>query len=283
MACTGGKMDWLKKDSKPLIGVTGPDRGGASAWFFTKLAVILAGGKAKRITPSRPCPIEDLDGLILGGGSDVDPELYGETLEKAVSRYNKRDTPLQKDLFLYIISLSWYPFLYLIRKLFSVKELPSIDKDRDDLEHSLMDKAIKKEIPLLGICRGAQLMNIYFGGSLYQNIREFYEEIPQIRSVLPKKHIHIETDSKLGAILRIERSRVNGLHNQAIKDVGKNINIVAKESNHIIQAIEHASLPFVIGVQWHPEYMPQERVQRSIFSALTEAARSCKSGKAEKK
>ena len=68
----------LKRRERPIIGVTGPDAGGGAAWWFTRLAVWIAGGRAVRITPKRPRRIDGLDGLVVGGGADVDPGLYGQ-------------------------------------------------------------------------------------------------------------------------------------------------------------------------------------------------------------
>ena len=124
---------------------------------------------------------------------------------------------------------------------------------------------------MLGICRGAQLLNVYFGGSLYQNLKEFYIETPQVRTILPKKRIRIASDSKLADILQTTLCRVNALHKQAIKKTGDDIRVSAREPNDVVQAIEHTKLPFVLGVQWHPEYLPHIRAQRSLFRSLVAA------------
>lgn len=256
---------------KPVIGVTGPDAGGTAAWIFTKMAVRIAGGKAKRITPSAPVEISLLDGIIFGGGADVAPELYGESKQEAILEDRQKWKKLKKNI-INIITLPLYPSLYLIRKLFSAKTSLHIKDGRDALEYYLMEQAIQRKIPILGICRGAQLLNVYFGGSLYQNVKEFYKELPEIRSVLPKKNIFIKENSKLYAILQTNRCNVNALHKQAINKLGKDIESVAQEQNSIIQAIEHKLLPFAIGVQWHPEYMPQDKKQKAIFKSMIQAS-----------
>ena len=250
-----------------MIGVTGPDKGGVAAWIFTQFAVWRSGGKAQRITPSRPRSIDGLDGLIIGAGADIDPGLYAEEKDIAMSTLHDG----QHVSSAHVISFLLYPLLHLIRKLLSTPQAVMIDKKRDVLEYGLIEEALKKQIPILGICRGAQLLNIYFGGSLHQVLREFYSETPQLRSMLPRKSISIEPKSQLARILKTTRCKVNALNRQAINTVGVGVVATAHESNTIVQAIEHTQFPFVIGVQWHPEYLPQQPRQHAIFDSLLKA------------
>src|SRR5688572_5202477 len=93
---------------RPIIGVTGPDEGGGAAWWFTRLAVWLAGGHAVRITPKRPRRIDHLDGLIIGGGADVDPTLYGDDEAPLVPRHRPPDEPRLLYVMEWIVSpLTW--------------------------------------------------------------------------------------------------------------------------------------------------------------------------------
>lgn len=253
------------KNRNPKIGVTGPDRGGTIAWLFLRFAIWLQGGDPVRITPADPKTGVDLDGLILGGGADINPQYYGQILPDEPT---KRDKPIgfwgwMKRIF----SWFFYPILFLIRKLFSVSST-TIDMSRDALEFDLLEKAVEKQIPILGICRGAQLINIKLGGTLHQEVAGFYGETPEIRSILPRKKVDVKNSSKLHDILKAERISVNALNHQAIDKVGEKIRIAAREKNGIIQAIEHVSYPFLIGVQWHPEYMPQISRQRNVFKQL---------------
>jgi len=257
--------------NKPVIGVTGPDRGGTASWLFIRWAVFLQGGKAVYIRPSRPRHNVELDGVILGGGADIDPSRYNQSILNA--SIGKRDSSEEvESWFNRFISLIFFPFLFLIRKLFSIKST-AVDPQRDDLEFAVLKKALENEIPVLGICRGYQLINIYFGGDLHQDIGNFYGEIPRIYSVLPKKKIKLKPDSKLSSIFGKSRIAVNALHHQAVKKMGENLQIVAWEENGVVQAAEHKSHPFLIGVQWHPEYMPQLEHQRKIFRKLVAAAK----------
>ena len=255
-------------ESKPLIGVTGPDEGGGAAWFFTAVSVLLAGGLPERITPNRPATMERLDGLILGGGADVEPKNYGqELIEKAVLVKNKR------TVFEWILSILFFPVYWIARYFRHTKSAP-IDTARDKLELTLLNDALEQGKPVLGICRGMQLMNVHFKGNLHQDIRGFYTEQPQITSIFPKKRVKIKQGSKLESLLDTDICNVNALHNQAIDDPGEGVELVAREVHtDIVQAIEHPGYPFVIGVQWHPEYLIQISRQRNIFGMLVDVAR----------
>lgn len=254
---------------RPVIGVTGPDKGGDAAWLFTRVAVFRAGGKAIRITPSKPVSGNCLNGLIIGGGADVNPNLYGQ--EKIMLA---REVIRKKKSFLYTAGrILLYPMVYFFRKLFSVKFFIKGDYLRDDMEYDLIKKALETNIPILGICRGAQLINVFMGGSLFQDLSDFYSETPQFQTVFPKKQVFIQPASKLAIILKRRQLMVNALHYQAINKLGKNIRSAAIESNRVIQAVESASHPFVIGVQWHPEYLPQHNAHQDIFRAFIKASR----------
>jgi putative glutamine amidotransferase len=256
------------KPMRPVIGVTGPDRGGDAAWWFTRLAVFRAGGKALRITPSTPASVNGLNGLIIGGGADVNPKLYGQEktmLAKEVIR--------KKNTFYYsLIRILFYPLIYFFRKIFSVKYFIKGDDRRDVLEYHLIKKGLEKKIPILGICRGAQLINVYLGGSLLQDLADFYAETPEFHTIFPKKNVFIDPSTKLYRILKQRQLMVNSLHHQAIDKPGKNIRSAAMESNQVVQAIEYTGHRFIIGVQWHPEYLPQHKLHQKIFRAFIKAS-----------
>lgn len=263
---------------KPVIGITGPDNGGTSAWWFTRFAIWLHGGKAVRICPSKPYDGAELDGLILGGGADINPERYGQSLLEDLPGKHRPKPSGMSQWFLRIISFLFYPILFLIRKLFSTKS-PVRDNERDEIEFELLEHALKRDIPVLGICRGSQLINVHFGGNLHQDIDTFYREIPKVNTIWPEKKVEIKKGSKLEAMLDASKVWVNALHHQAVDTVGESLNIVAREDTGIAQAIEHPAYPFLIGVQWHPEYMPQIPRQRAIFKALVGRAKEVRSGR----
>lgn len=275
MASTNQQKPTINR-SRPTIGVTGPDKGGEVAWLFTALGVLLAGGKPVHITPSFPRTADGLQGLIIGGGADVDPCTYQQ--ESVFKEYLQRtlQNP-KKNLFQRIWRFTrwiYYPVLFYIRKLFSRnKPQWSLDQERDHLEFQLIDQAVKKNLPVLGICRGSQLLNVYFRGTLHQDINSFYREEPNPVSIFPIKKVSFKPDSKLAQIMGHQKLKVNALHHQAVHTPGTGLEIVAWEANNVVQAIEHTTREFMLGVQWHPEYLPRRVEQRRLFQALVQKAR----------
>lgn len=254
---------------RPAIGVTGPDRGGLAAWWFTRWAVRRAGGRAVRIRPGRPRELQGLEGLIIGGGADVSPDLYGQARRLAMGELSDRGAAGWRRL----LGILLFPLVFAIRRVLTTKH-GGLSRDRDALEGRLIRNALDAGLPVLGICRGMQLINVAAGGSLHQSLEGFYEEYPAIRSVLPRKQVLLAAESRLHRILGCDSCRVNALHRQAIDRLGTGMTVVAREENGVIQAIEGTGPGFswLIGVQWHPEYLPQRREQRALFAALVDAA-----------
>ncbi len=246
------------------IGITGPDRGGTAACWMASRAVRRWGGVPVRITPSRPCDAHDLHGLIIGGGSDVDPFHYHQ------ERLPKDDDDAHNSLRDWLVSIS----LGVMRLVLATGSRQEYDPARDDMERYLIKHALYHDLPVLGICRGAQLMNVVLGGSLHQNIEHYYcEETSNVRSILPRKRIALSGDSRLRDILGVSECWVNALHDQSIDQLGRDVTVSAVESTGVIQAIESPSRRFFIGVQWHPEYMPQSRRQMGLFRELLRSVR----------
>jgi len=251
----------------PVIGVTGPDKGGLMAWLMTALALKRCGASPVRITPGRSLELSHLDGIVIGGGTDVDPFHYGEQqveTDDANSAWHNK--PLD-----WLIGL----LLTVLRAIFARHSGDAYDPQRDQLEKRVIGHAIAFNLPILGICRGAQLMNVALGGSLHQNIEHFYsEDTNNIRSVLPRKTVLLTPKSHLHRILNTDSCTVNALHNQSVKDLGDDVIVSAVEPSGVIQAIEKQGHRFYIGVQWHPEYIPQSKTQLALFRVLVDQAAS---------
>ena len=255
------------RKKRPVIAVCGPNEGGWVAWYLTWLALRWQGAKPLRVTPARPTDIESINGLVIGGGADIDPSRYKESLMQSIQEEVRRVSRINMRFVLSIV-------IWLARKLFSI---PSTryrnDPARDDLEFSLLREACKRRMPVLGICRGGQLMNVFFGGTLYQDINSFYVEHPKLRTVRARKMILVEHGTVLARILNQGHLKVNSLHDQSVKDLGRELRVSAREPNGVVQAIEHESMPFMLGVQWHPEFLPLHPEERKIFHQLVEAAK----------
>ena len=254
-------------ERRKRIGVTGPDTGGLTAWLMTAIAIKRCGATPVRITAGKPCNADTLDGLVIGGGTDVDPFHYGEERHAGKSNQNDQSSSL----------LDWMVglVLSLFRALFSTRSIQDYDPDRDQLETHMIQHALYHGVPILGICRGAQLMNVVLGGSLHQKIEHFYsEDTNNVRSILPRKYIKVSSGSRLRQILKTEACRVNALHDQSIKDLGDQVLVSAAEDTGVVQAIERLSLRYFIGVQWHPEYMPQSNTQQNLFRELVHCAQT---------
>ncbi|MCG5515924.1 MULTISPECIES: gamma-glutamyl-gamma-aminobutyrate hydrolase family protein [Ectothiorhodospira] len=254
--------------ARPRIGVTGPDRGGVAAWIMTWWAIWRAGGKAIHITPGRPRSCRELDGLVIGGGADVDPSLYGQDPLSLIREIDATEIGWRQRILGFVL----YPLLWLLRRVLYTKRHGG-DADRDRLERTLILEALDQGLPMLGICRGMQLLNVVCGGTLHQNLEGFYQEHPQVRSVLPRKVVTLTEGSRIAELTGAEPLSVNALHNQAVADLGQDLVVAAREASGVIQAIESRSASLILGVQWHPEYLPQKSRQRRLFQGLVESSR----------
>lgn len=196
----------------------------------------------------------------------MDPFHYGEAAPEKDSR-----NPDQPGTALdWLIGL----ILSLFRVMFATGSTQDFDPDRDRLEKHLIQYALYNHLPVLGICRGAQLMNVALGGTLHQDIGHFYSEgTSNVRSILPRKRIEIVPRSLLQQTLQVTACTVNALHDQSIKDTGEQVVISAAERTGVVQAIECDCHRYFMGVQWHPEYMPQSRTQLRLFQALVASSR----------
>lgn len=218
---------------KPMIGVTVSKRGGWRSFLMNRIALWRAGAKAVRFVPGDMVTREGLSGLIIGGGDDIGAELYGGTPVPDVR----------------------------------------IDPARDAVELALLERALAVRMPVLGICRGAQILNVHLGGTLHTDIHQVYEDAPKMRTVLPRKTVTLEEDSHLARLLRCNPCRVNALHHQSIDKLGRGLRVVGADEAGVVQAVETTGSDFLIGVQWHPELLVLSRPQQRLYRALAAAAR----------
>jgi len=244
---------------KPLIGVTPDfnagdrkDMGGREPTYFLRARYARAVedlGGVPVILPLTDDPalqrrlFEGLDGLLLtGSGPDLPPQLYGER-----QRYRFR-----------VMSRRRYAF-----------------------ESAMIRRAMPSSLPLFGICGGMQAINVALGGSLVQDIDSQLPKALRHRAPGPATDyahaVRVTPDSLLRRITRRTTLRVNSSHHQSVKTVAPALVATAVASDGVIEAVEAADrrrYPFLLGVQWHPEYLfDRYAVQRRLFEAFLQAAR----------
>ncbi len=177
------------------------------------------------------------DGLLLPGGADIEPTVYGQARTEKCGKAN------------------------------SV---------RDAAEPVILEAFLETGKPIFGICRGIQLLNVYFGGTLHQDIKETQKYkhsdfLARARSTHP---VQIESDSKLYAILGESEISVNSIHHQAVAQVGEGLRVTAVSADGFTEGLELSAHRFCIAVQWHPEHMSQKSAQqRLLFDAFATACR----------
>lgn len=174
-----------------------------------------------------------LDGLMLCGGRDIDSSRYGQ------SPHSQAEPP---------------------------------DKLRDDLEERLLSAAIDADLPFLGICRGAQILNVNRGGNLIQHLPDVVgDNRYQLGNAqFTPADVLVEENSILVSLVGKKVSNAALYHHQAIDELGKGLKITARTEDGIIEAVELTDHPFGVAVQWHPE---QTLDDLRIFEGLIEAAR----------
>lgn len=184
--------------------------------------------------------IDSIDALLLTGGNDIEPALFNEEPHRA---------------------------------------LGEIEPGRDEYESSLIERAVEKGIPVLGICRGAQILNIQQGGTMYQDIyNQIDEELNQHTQKAARNYLAHTVNIKEGSLLHEitgETSiRTNTFHHQANKEVPDHFIISATSPDGVVEAVESTMHEFVLGLQWHPEgtYF-NDAPSKKIFHAFVEAAK----------
>ncbi len=230
---------------RPLIGLTGRRKSAGlfhgtpealahleGEWYYADYArgVLQAGGLPVNL-PLEVDPalfLEHLDGVLLSGGADIGPEHYGAAAKTDV-----------------------YP----------------PEPERDEFELRLLDVAVSGELPVLGVCRGLQMLNIHAGGSLHQHVPEHARyDVPANSTI---HSIDILAGSALGSLYGT-RHEVNSLHHQTVDRVGADLKVTATDGRHTVEGLEHTTLP-IVAVQWHPE-MLDTRDTDPLFRWLVDQA-----------
>ena len=181
--------------------------------------------------------LREFEGLVLTGGEDVDPAQYGE------ARHPKTEDP---------------------------------DPERDELEKELLAEALELDLPVLAICRGLQLMNVFHGGDLIQHLDAVGRHQQSKGDRASTAHdILVEPGSLLYSIAGVRTWQVNSRHHQAAKRVGRDLVVTAIDAeDQTIEALERPDKRFVLGVQWHPENQALvDAGQLRIFQRFGEATR----------
>jgi len=199
-------------------------------------AVRAVGLEPLPVHASMDAPGQSYGALLLTGGTDVDPGLYGRTPQV------ESDDP---------------------------------DAERDELELALLQRAMAAGMPVLAICRGMQLLNVAYGGSLVQHLDSVDTHRvrpPEVEIYAPVHTVEITDRTKLAAAIGAGMHGVNSRHHQAVDRLGEKLIISARSPDGVIEGIERSDLRFVVGVQWHPE----DRVKHDprdllLFEAFAEA------------
>ncbi|MHA6323832.1 gamma-glutamyl-gamma-aminobutyrate hydrolase family protein [Roseivivax sp. CAU 1753] len=227
---------------RPVIGVTVSRRSGWRIFPLMALSIWLTGGRAIRWQSNREIDLEAVDGVVIGGGDDIAPTLYGGEVRVGVR----------------------------------------LDRDRDALETGVLREAFKRGLPILGICRGSQMLNVVLGGDLHQDAYDVYES-RYYRTILPKKKVDVVPGTLLAKVTGEVCVRVNALHSQAVQTLGTGLRVAARDDGGMVQAIERYTDPFALGVQWHPEHLFYRRAHRRLFAALVEAAQAHRANRGQLK
>ncbi|HMM19820.1 MAG TPA: gamma-glutamyl-gamma-aminobutyrate hydrolase family protein [Selenomonadales bacterium] len=237
---------------RPLIGITANIQIASEGLFagnerafvgMDYVRAVLAAGGTPVVLPAVEDPaavrsqVSQVDGVLLSGGYDLDPQYYGEEPEP---------------------------------------ELGPVITERDEYELEVMKLVRELNKPALGICRGIQVMNVACGGTLYQDIAEIdgiIKHYQDSKKFVPGHTAEIVPGTKIHAILGETALKVNSFHHQAVKDIAPGFVISARAKDGLIEAIE-ASEAHLLGVQWHPEMMfAQYPVMLNVFRWLIDTAR----------
>lgn len=215
--------------------------------YETYLRALTAAGALPVIVPIEPPPadlrgiFDRLDGVLLTGGGDIEPVEYN-------------DTPINDTL-------------------------SGVKPVRDKAELLFSQWAVEADKPIIGICRGIQVLNVALGGNLYQDIPAQFETdvLHDSYGIHPMDHythtVNIEPGSRLAAIVGKTEMPTNSRHHQSLKDLGEGLVVTATTPDSIIEAVERPQSQYCLAVQWHPEsFSVKDPAMHALFTSFVEAA-----------
>ena len=233
---------------KPVVGITLGDGGkpGFHAMREDYVRSVERAGAVPVVLPpvepaDAPALLDRLDGVLLSGGVDVDPVLYGQAPHPRLGRVSRR---------------------------------------RDDFELALTREALRRDVPILAICRGHQVLNVATGGTLVQDIPSTVEGAvahdAKGRRWRRSHRVQVATGTRLHGILGQDALSVNSFHHQAVERVGAGLVVSALcPEDRVVEGLEMPGRRFVVGVQWHPEsFWDREDSFQPLFDAHAEACRA---------
>jgi putative glutamine amidotransferase len=233
--------------TRPVVGITlgDGDRPGYHSMRADYVRCVERSGAAPLVLPPvapehAAALLDRLDGLVLSGGVDLDPSLYGQPRHPKLGR---------------------------------------VDRERDDFELALTREALRRDLPTLAICRGQQVLNVATGGTLYQDLPSQLEGAvghdASGRRTRLSHTVEIEPGSKLAEILGRGPVSVNSFHHQAVDRLGAGLVVCGRSPDGVIEAVEMEERTFVVGVQWHPESFWNEAASfQALFDAHVAACRA---------
>jgi putative glutamine amidotransferase len=222
----------VRPDARPRIGITTSPRRGDQYYTPYRRAVEAAGAEPVELPPGTARLPEQVDGLLLPGGWDVDPSLYGEKKDEKVG---------------------------------------PIDRELDETELRLFKEARERELPVLGICRGQQVINVAMGGSLVQHLED-HDVRAHGRNHLAHT-IEVEPASELGQAAGEHKIRVNSFHHQAVKDLAPGLHQSATGEDGTVEGVETDD-GLIVAVQCHPEELTTDLPwARKLFERFVARAR----------
>jgi putative glutamine amidotransferase len=217
---------------KPRIGITTSPRRGEEYYVPYRKAVEAAGAEPVELPPGTTA-LPELDGLLLPGGWDVDPSFYGEPKDEKVG---------------------------------------PIDRELDETELRLFGQARSADIPVLGICRGQQVINVALGGTLVQHLED--HDVRRFGRNHLAHTIEVDPSSELGQAAGEHKIRVNSLHHQAIRELAPGLHQTARGEDGTVEAIESDD-GLIVAVQCHPEELAADLPwARNLFARFVARAKS---------